>query len=141
MDIYVNARASGVRIVQYVTLGTTVLFVFMGFSEGTPEIAPFAAVIGAACLAGFEFLYIRNQVTRVSRDATGWALHTLSSLGERSVRFEASQARLGGAVQRHTLYGETQTYYPFNVAGHAYILDATPPTIVDVAAFNQHFNG
>lgn len=139
MDIYVNARASAVRIVQYVTLGATLLFVFIGYSEGVPEIAPFAGLVGAACLAGFEFLYIRTQVTRVGRDDAGWVMHTLSTFGERSMRFDASQARLGNVVQRQSLYGETQTYYPFNVAGRRYILDATPPTVFDAAAFNQHF--
>ncbi len=139
MDIYSNAGASGARIVQYVALGATLIGAFVGVTEGAPEIAPVVLGIGAACLAGFEFFYIRNQVTRVGQDANGWAMHTLTTLGERAVRFEASQARLGAAFQRQSLYGETATSFPFVVAGHTYMLDGTPPARVDVAAFLQHF--
>jgi hypothetical protein len=141
VDIYVNSRASGVRLVQYVTAGATILLVLVGYTEGAPELAPIAAGIGVACLAGFERFYIRNQITCVSRDSSGWLMHTVSTFGERPVRFEASQARLGGEVRRQTLYGETNVYYPFHVAGRCYIVDATPPAAVDVAAFNQHFHG
>jgi hypothetical protein len=102
--------------------------------------APIVLAIGAVCLAGFEFRYIRNQVTRVARDANGWALQTLSTFGERTVRFDAAQARLGEAFQRQSLYGETATSYPFVVAGRTYMLDATPPARVDVAAFLQNFS-
>lgn len=125
---------------QYVTLGATLVGVFVGLTEGVPEMAPIVLVIGSACLVGFEFRYIRNQVTRVARDANGWVLHTLSTFGERTVRFDASQARLGEAFQRRSLYGETATSYPFVVAGRTYMLDATPPARVDVAAFLQNFS-
>ena len=139
MEIYANPGASGARIVQYVTLGGTLVGVFVGLTEGVPEIAPIVLAIGAACLAGFEFRYIRNQVTRVARDANGWVLQTLSTFGEQTVRFDASQARLGGGFQRYSLYGEMATSYPFVVAGRSYMLDATPPARVDVAAFLQNF--
>ncbi|MEQ1812423.1 MAG: hypothetical protein ABL889_21015 [Terricaulis sp.] len=139
MDIYANAGASGARIVQYVVLGAALVGAFVGVTEGLPEMAPIVLAIGAACLVGFELLFIRNQVTRIGQDAGGWVMHTLTTLGERPVRFEASQARLGEAFQRHSLYGETATSFPFVVAGHTYMLDATPPARVDVAAFLQHF--
>lgn len=140
MDIYANAGASGARIVQYVVLGAALVGAFVGVTEGVPEMAPIVLAIGAACLAGFEFLYIRNQVTRISQDAGGgWVMHTLTTVGERAVHFDASRARLGEAFQRHSLYGETATSFPFVVDGHTYMLDATPPARVDVAAFLQHF--
>ncbi|MEZ5970790.1 MAG: hypothetical protein R3C31_03155 [Hyphomonadaceae bacterium] len=139
MEIYANPGASGARIVQYVTLGATLVGAFVFMTEGAAEMAPVVLAIGAACLVGFEFRYVRNQVTSVARDANGWALNTLSTLGERTVRFDASQARLGNAFQRQSLYGETATSYPFFVAGRTYMLDSTPPARVDVAAFLQNF--
>lgn len=139
MDVYVNSRASDVRIVQYVIAGATLLLVFVGYSEGLPEIAPVAAIVGAICLVAFEFFYIRTNVTRISQEATGWVMRTLSTFGERIVRFETWQARLGPISQKPTLYGQIFFYYPFTVAGRTYTLDATPPMQIDAEALRRHF--
>lgn len=137
MDLYVNPRASGVRIVQYVTLGAAILFGILGATEGMPGVAVGGLAIGAACLAGFEFLYIRTQVTRISQGPEGWTLRTLTTFGERTVRFEPAQARLGAEVARSTLYGDIHRSFVFFVAGRRYVLDATPPLQFDPAAFSR----
>ncbi len=139
MDLYTNPRGSGVRLVQYVAAGTAVVLVLVGFSEGEPAAGLIGGAIALTCLAALELFFIRSYVTRVSQDANGWVMHTLTTFGERPVRFEASQARIGGPVERYTLYDQKNVYYPFHVAGRRYILDATPPAMVDVAAFQRHF--
>ncbi len=124
---------------QYVTAGTAIVLVLVGVSDGAPVAGLIGGLIALACLLALELFFIRSYVTRISQDASGWVLHTLTTFGERPVRFDASQARLGGPVEQYTLYGETNVHHPFHVAGRKYIIDATPPAQIDVAAFQRHF--
>lgn len=137
MDFYVNPRIANVRIVQYVIAAGTVGIAFIGLSEGEPGLGLILLVVGAACSVAFELFYIRRYVTRLSRDASGWLMHTLSTFGERPVRFDPAQAQLGDEIAQTVRYSAVNYHYPLYVGGARYILDSTPPAQFDPEAFQR----
>jgi hypothetical protein len=137
VDFYVNPRIANVRIVQYVTAATAVGIAFLAASEGEVGLGFVLLVIGAACSVAFELFYIRRYVTRLSRDGSGWLMHTLSTFGERPVRFDPEQVRLGGEITQTVRYGAVNHHYPLYVGGTRYILDTTPPAQFDPEAFQN----
>jgi hypothetical protein len=137
VDFYVNPRIANVRVVQYVTAAAAIGIAFLGASEGEVGLGLLLLTIGAACSVAFELFYIRRYVTRLSRDGSGWLMHTLSTIGERPVRFDPAQAQLGDEITQVVRYGAVNHHYPLYVGGTRYILDTTPPVQFDADAFRQ----
>lgn len=93
-------------------------------------------IAGAGCQVAFEMFYLRRYVTRLRRDASGWVLSTLATFGERAVRFQAAEARLGDEIAQE-VRGAVNSHYPLHVGGTRYILDSTPPVQFDAEALRR----
>jgi hypothetical protein len=127
VDFYTNPRVANVRIVQYVVAATVIGLTLLGLSEGAPMLGLALFLAGASCSVAFELFYIRRYVTRISRDASGWVLHTLSTFGERPVRFDPAQLQLGSEITQSVRTGSENYHYPLYIGATRYILDSTPP--------------
>lgn len=139
MDVYVNPRIANVRIVQYVTAATAVFLALMLLNDGEAAIALIVGVIGVICVIAFDRFYIRQYVTRLRQDASGWTMTTLTTFGERQVQFDPREAQLGGEITQNVRYGGVNYHYPFFVSGKRYILDSTPPVQIDLDALRRAF--
>jgi hypothetical protein len=136
VDFYVNTRIANVRFVQYVIAAGAIGIALIAVGEA-PFLALVLGVIGAACVVAFELFYIRKYVTRLRRDASGWVMFTLSTFGERQVRFEPAQVQLGAEITQSVLDGGVNYHYPIYVAGQRFILDTTPPVQFDLEALQR----
>jgi len=139
VDLYVNTRIANVRVVQYVTVAAAIGITLLAVSAGELALGLVFGLIGAICVVAFELFYIRKYVTRLSRDASGWLMHTLSTFGERQVRFDPREAQLGDEIVQNVPDGGVNYHYPLYVAGARYILDSTPPVQIDIEALRRHF--
>lgn len=138
MDFYVNPRIANVRVVQYAVIATAIGVTLIGLNDGGPEFALLFGGIGAICVVAFEVFYIRKYVTRIRKDATaGWILKTLSTIGEREIRFDPHDAILGGEITEHVREVGVNYHYPLHISGTRYVLDTTPPVQVDIAALRR----
>ena len=137
MDFYANPRVANVRVVQYAIIAGALGLALIAGGEDASLTLVFG-VIGAVCVVAFEFFYIRKYVTRLRRDASGWVMSTLSTFGERQVRFDPAQVQLGGEIEQTVRRWNSVNYHrALYVAGQNYILDTTPPAQFDAEAFQR----
>lgn len=134
-QIYRNTRFGRVRFLQGVVIAVGALIVVMTIAE--PAVALLLLALSGAAVWGME-IYMRRYVTGVGYDHAGWLLTTLSTFGERTVRFDAAQARLGPQQYRN-VRGAESCHYPLRIGAQTYILDSTPPQQFDLSVFRSYF--